>query len=139
MVITIPKRHLTFLSRVAEREYPNESCAVLLGRHRGEVRVVVRCANVHPEPQRRYEIDPLELFRLQRVASSSGLEIVGFHHSHPDHEAAPSETDLENAYWAGCTYAITSVRSGSACETRAYRLDEDETGKRFVQIDIDAR
>ena len=139
MVITIAKRHLAFLTRVAEGEYPLESCAVLLGRQSGEVNVVVRCRNVDPEPRRRYEIDPRELIRLQRAASCSGLEIVGFHHSHPEHEAAPSDTDLDKAYWAGCTYVITSVRSSRACETRAFRLDEDETGKRFVQTEIKPR
>jgi hypothetical protein len=40
------------------------------------------------------------------------------------------------AYWTGCTYVITSVRSGRADETRAYQLEEEEAGKRFVQSEI---
>jgi proteasome lid subunit RPN8/RPN11 len=139
MAITIPKRHLAFLERVAESEYPRESCAILLGRQGGEVSVTVRCENVHPEPRRRYEINPRDLIRLQRAAWNFGLEIVGFHHSHPEHDATPSETDLEMAYWVGCPYVITSVRSGRACETRAFRLEEAETGKRFLETEISIR
>lgn len=134
MKVAISSGILSFLTRHAEREYPRESCAVLLGRDAGQVNVAVRCANVHPEPLRHYAIDPRELIRLQRVGRGFGIQIVGFHHSHPDHEALPSETDLAEANWADCVYLITSVRGQRAFETRGFRLYEGEQGRGLAEM-----
>jgi proteasome lid subunit RPN8/RPN11 len=61
------------------------------------------------------------------------LELVGFYHSHPDHPALWSATDLEQAHWIGCSYVITAVDKGIATETAAFvligTLEED---KQFV-------
>jgi proteasome lid subunit RPN8/RPN11 len=138
MVLTISKLHLEFLARLAEREYPRESCAVLLGRQSGEVNAAVWCANVHPEPLHHYAIDPKELIRLQRIARTCGLQIVGFHHSHPEHRAVFSERDLQEAHWPGCVYVITAVRGGRVCETRAYLLHHGKTEpRRFAEIALE--
>jgi len=54
---------------------------------------------------------------------------VGFYHSHPDHPARWSQTDLAEAHWLGCSYVITSVEAGQATETRSFVLagaTEDE-------------
>jgi proteasome lid subunit RPN8/RPN11 len=50
------------------------------------------------------------------------MEIVGFYHSHPDHPAQPSPTDLEHAHWIGYSYVITSVTQGEATDTRSFLL-----------------
>jgi proteasome lid subunit RPN8/RPN11 len=47
---------------------------------------------------------------------------VGFYHSHPDHPARWSQTDLAEAHWLGCSYIITSVEAGQAAETRSFVL-----------------
>jgi proteasome lid subunit RPN8/RPN11 len=57
----------------------------------------------------RYHIAPQELIRIQQQARRRGLDIVGFYHSHPDHPAEWSKTDLEEAHWIGCSYVITRV------------------------------
>jgi len=140
MVLTISKRHLEFLARLAEREYPRESCAVLLGRSGGHVGVAVKCTNVHPDPLHHYAIAPRELIRLQRVGRSFGLQITGFHHSHPDHQAVPSERDLDEANWPGCVYVISAVHAEAVGETRAYLLDDEgAVGRRFEEVAIDIK
>jgi proteasome lid subunit RPN8/RPN11 len=129
------------LRRHGEETYPYECCGALLGRltEAGrEVAAVVRCSNTRADrPQDRYSIDPKELLRLQRQADERGLAIVGFYHSHPDHPARWSETDLEEAHWLGCSYVITSVKAGQATETCSFVLagvTEDE--KRLEQEKI---
>jgi len=121
------------LRRHGEETYPFECCGALLGRitdHGREVEAVVRCSNTRVDrPQDRYSIDPKELLRLQRQADEQGLEIVGFYHSHPDHPARWSQTDLAEAHWLGCSYVITSVEAGQATQTRSFVLagaTEDE-------------
>ena len=109
-----------------ELTYPNECCGVLLGRFIGDNRDVVnvaRCSNARTDsPKNRYSIDPVELIRIQREARELGLEIVGFYHSHPDHPAVWSSTDLAEAHWIGCSYVITSIRQGIAKETNSFLL-----------------
>jgi len=44
-----------------------------------------------------------ELVRIQREGRERGEDIVGFYHSHPDHPARWSQTDLAEAHWFGCS------------------------------------
>ena len=109
-----------------EETYPHECCGVLLGRSAVGVDEVfvnivesaVRAGNTRTDsPRNRYNIAPQELVKIQRQARESGLDIVGFYHSHPDHPAQWSATDLAGAHWLACSYVITSVREGAAQET----------------------
>jgi|SRR5690348_1739192 len=120
-----------------EQTYPHECCGVLLGHADQEGRTVtrtVRCGNTRADsPHNRYHIAPSELVRIQRQAREEGLEIVGFYHSHPDHPARWSQTDLAEAHWIGCSYVITSVEKGSANITNSFLLAGDiEENKHFV-------
>jgi hypothetical protein len=42
----------------------------------------------------RFSIAPEVLLQAQKSARENQLEIIGIHHSHPDHAAIPSEIDL---------------------------------------------
>ncbi len=64
----------------------------------------------------------MELIRVQRQARARGLDIVGFYHSHPDHPAQWSSTDIAEAHWLGCSYIITRVAHGSADVTNSFLL-----------------
>lgn len=120
-----------------EETYPEECCGMLLGGFReggSEAIAAVRCVNARRDsPRNRYAIDPKELVRVQRDARERGLEIVGFYHSHPDHLAQWSSTDLAEAYWVGCSYVITSVVKGQAAETRSFRLEGSWENKKLVE------
>jgi proteasome lid subunit RPN8/RPN11 len=84
----------------------------------------------------RYAIDPKDLIRIQREAREQGLDIVGFYHSHPDHPAEWSSTDIAEAHWWGCSYVITRVTQGLAAETRSFRLEGAGDEKHFVEEPI---
>lgn len=128
------------LRQHGEKVYPEESCGILLGRFLGEDRSVVSaipCTNVRRDsPLNRYAIDPKEVIHVQREGREQGLEMVGFYHSHPDHPAEWSMTDLAEAHWLLCSYVITRVSEGAAAETRSYRLEGSEEDKRFVEEPI---
>ncbi len=124
------------MRRHGEETYPHECCGVMLGHANGDARSVVetvRCGNTRDDsPHNRYNIDPRELVRIQRQSQERGLDIVGFYHSHPDHPARWSVTDLEEAHWIGCSYVITSVEKGEAKVTNSFLLEgKTEEDKRF--------
>jgi proteasome lid subunit RPN8/RPN11 len=140
-MVTIKDTDYEQLRRHGEETYPFECCGALLGQFTGQDRVVqevVRCGNTRADrPQDRYHIDPKELISIQRQATGKGLEIVGFYHSHPDHPARWSQTDLAEAHWIGCSYVITSVESGKSRETNAFvLLGDTEENKRLENEEI---
>jgi len=125
-----------------EDTYPHECCGVLLGRFEEDGTRVVssaeRCGNMRTDsPQNRYQIDPHELVKIQRQGRERDEDIIGFYHSHPDHPAQWSTTDLAEAHWFGCSYVITAVQSGRAVMTNSFLLmgAEDEE-KHFYEEKI---
>jgi len=132
------------LRKHGEETYPHECCGVLLGQMDGHTRVVtsvVRCGNTRNDsPHNRYHIDPRELIRIQREGRERGEDIIGFYHSHPDHPAQWSSTDLAEAHWIGCSYVISSVEKGKAAVTNSFELaGSDEADKRLLDEDVAIR
>jgi proteasome lid subunit RPN8/RPN11 len=142
-MLKIPDSAYASLRRHGEETYPYECCGVLLGRFEDDgskiVTCVARCGNTRADsPHNRYHIDPKELIRIQREGREHGEDIVGFYHSHPDHPAQWSPTDLAEAHWFGCSYVITSVEKGKAAITNSFELTgNDEDGKKFVDEKTD--
>jgi len=126
-----------------EETYPHECCGILLGKADGaggnEVRVVLRAGNTRTDSaHNRYHISPIELIQAQRVGRESGLDIIGFYHSHPDHPARWSQTDFAEAHWMGCSYVITAVEQGQAAVTNSFRLTgTSEDDKSFADEAIE--
>ena len=140
-MLKLPKREFDEIRRHGEETYPHECCGVLLGvieEDVRDVRATVRCGNTRIDsPQNRYNIDPRELVRVQREARERELDIVGFYHSHPDHPARWSSTDLQEAHWIGCSYVITSVDKGKAAITNSFALTgTTEENKALVDEEI---
>ena len=135
-MLLIAQSALEALCLHGEQTYPHECCGVLLGRIEGDTRQVegvIRCGNTRTDsPRNRYNIDPRELVQAQRQARAQGMDIVGFYHSHPDHPARWSHTDLAEAHWYSCSYVITSVENGRATVTNSFLLaGSGEEDKRF--------
>jgi proteasome lid subunit RPN8/RPN11 len=136
MALKIPNTLYMQLRRHGEASYPHECCGVLVGvfdEAGGKVVMKsVQCGNTRTDsPANRYRISPSELVRIQRDALLAGHDIVGFYHSHPDHPAQWSPTDLAEAHWTGCSYVITSVEHGRAVLTNSFQLLGQEENKRF--------
>ena len=127
------------IRRHGEQTYPHECCGVLLGQMNGDGRVVTSaapCGNTRTDsPHNRYDIDPRELVRIQRESRERNEDILGFYHSHPDHPAHWSATDLAEAHWFGCSYIITSVEQGKALLTNSFLLDG--TGEEDKHLDAE--
>jgi len=141
-MLRIGRKDYAEIRRHGEETYPHECCGVLLGQMDGDVRTVTstaRCGNTRTDsPQNRYHIDPKELVRIQREGRACNEDIIGFYHSHPDHPAQWSQTDLAEAHWISCSYVITRVAQGKADVTNSFELTgNDEANKAFVDEKIE--
>jgi proteasome lid subunit RPN8/RPN11 len=127
-----------------EQTYPYECCGALLGRFispdpaAGEpggwqIHSALPAGNTRTDSaHNRYQIAPAELVKIERQARQQSLSIAGFYHSHPDHPAQWSQTDLAEAHWLGSSYVITAVAQGKATVTNSFLLaGETEEDKHF--------
>jgi proteasome lid subunit RPN8/RPN11 len=142
--LSITASDLEQLRRHGEDAYPAECCGILLGKFEGDGRRVysiVPCQNACAnERSTHFVIDPREVIQAQRAGRDLGLEIVGFYHSHPDHPAQWSPTDLEEAHWIGCSYLITSVERGRSTTTNSFLLTGTlEENKAFVSEELSVK
>ena len=121
----------------ASNEYPNESCGLLIGGRNGVetvVESVTAALNLNSERAHdRYVLDPDDFARADRIAAAHDLDVVGIWHSHPDHPAEPSQTDLDAA-WPGYSYVIVSVTKGRAGTVRSWRLTNGRFEEERVEL-----
>jgi proteasome lid subunit RPN8/RPN11 len=121
----MPIRVAAGMRRHAAEVTPGECCGALMGRAHGRawtVQTMIPLQNEATEANR-YSIGAPTVLRLERQATRSGLELIGFYHSHPSGDARPSATDLELAC-PGYVYIVVA-RHGPV---RAWRLKPDRTG-----------
>ena len=121
--------------------YPEEGCGFLLGvvTEDGTYRVTDtrRAPNRRSDrPTRRYELTAEDYREADAAAREQGLDVVGTYHSHPDHPARPSETDLAEATFPGFPYVIVSVREGAPETLTAWTLAPDRSA--FTREEIAA-
>lgn len=120
--------------------YPEECCGFLLGHPTAAGNHVVATARVENSRQenreRRYTISPQDYQAADRTARAQGLDVVGFYHSHPDHPARPSATDLAEATFPGYTYVIVSVQQGKPADLTAWSLAPDRSRFDAEPIDL---
>ena len=136
-----------FVQDVSTHVYPEESCGLLLGTRRAGGQIVVKqaisTANVAAlaERRHRYAIEPRLMLEWERIAEASGLSIVGFFHSHPDHAPKPSATDGALA-WPTYVYLIVGIVGRDrdrplASGMAAWTFDEPSSSFRELPIEID--
>jgi proteasome lid subunit RPN8/RPN11 len=141
LVIRLGDDVLGAIRREAAAAYPEESCGVFVGRDDDTgVRVIERVIHVPnatvENRSRRFLIPAASVLRAEREAEAAGLDVVGFHHSHPDQAAEPSGYDLEHA-WPWYVYVIIGVRDGIAELPRAWRMRDDRSG--FDELCVETR
>ena len=147
MSVSIPSDYLNQIRRQAERDYPNETCGILVGPSAKKEKVdgIHPCCNVQdayhaldpatfPRTARTaYFIDPKDLFQIQRENRKKEREIRVIYHSHVDAGAYFSEEDQRIALsdgkpaYPGVSYLVVSVRDGKAAEESLFSWDEKES------------
>jgi len=157
-VIRLSKAQIEAIGAHGVREFPRECVGVILGDVAGDINIVrelrplansfeagaefeaaeQQVASGADLPiygrERRYLISPDDMFALMREERRTKRRVLGFYHSHPNHPARPSGTDLKASH-AWYTYVIVSILDGKPDATNAWRLNEEQSS--FVQEDIE--
>jgi len=131
MTIKMSKKLQHNIFQHVEGTFPNEGGGFLLGTRTTEythVQDVIHIDNVFEteEQYHRYAMTPENWATMEDQADERGLTLIGYHHSHPNAPAIPSEFDRDHAL-PNFLYIITSVQAGEAADMRAWTLKADRT------------
>ena len=97
MQLVISSNQRNLLSEHANKNKPNEACALLFGITEKEnliVKEIFLTKNID-ESKTHFTMSNDELIRGYKEAEEKKLEVIGIFHSHPDSEAFPSSTDVK--------------------------------------------
>jgi proteasome lid subunit RPN8/RPN11 len=133
-MLLIPRELLKLVADAAEAAYPAECCGLLIGTGTRHPRVT----RIEPSPNLaagrndRFEVDPALRLKIMRELRDGPERLIGHYHSHPDHPAEPSATDLAMAFEPELIWLIAAVQAGQAIQVSAHR--PDPVGKRFHPV-----
>ncbi len=126
--ISVPENFVHEIRAHGAETYPHECCGAILGtdaENSREVRALHKLVNRRDDsPRNRFSVTSDDVLDADRAAQKSGLEVIGWYHSHPDHPALPSEYDREHA-WPWYSYIIVSVMEGKPGTILSWRLTDD--------------
>ncbi|HWF31642.1 MAG TPA: M67 family metallopeptidase [Solirubrobacteraceae bacterium] len=84
---------------------------------------VYRAENIHASALK-FEIDPIELLKLNNAIEDEGWEIGAIYHSHVRSAPYPSQTDIGfAASWPGVEWIIVGLAGGEQPDVRSYLID----------------
>ncbi|HEY3411527.1 MAG TPA: M67 family metallopeptidase [Armatimonadota bacterium] len=152
-MLTVPNNLMSEMRAHGAAGYPHEVVGVMAGTYtRGEKTVtrLFRGANqfrlaeqsggaalealredleVEGSSQNRFFMTGDEMRAIDAQCRAEGIDIIGFYHTHPDHPARPSVTDLHFAQQTlpGYSYVIMSVEQGTPGHTTCWVLNDEET------------
>ena len=108
----------------ADKEKPNESCAVLFGSVNDKVttvREIFLAENIEESPVN-FTISNEQLIKIYKTAEEKKMDVVGIFHSHPNSEAYPSSTDKKFMY---SNPVVWIIYSGILKDFKAYVLESE--------------
>lgn len=133
-MITLSTTHLSEIQNHAQEVYPDECVGALLGdlayaTLTKTVYETVRLDNQWDDSdtetkRRRFKVTAFDYQHVESLAQEKGMDLLGFYHSHPDHPAIPSETDLKYA-WPVFSYLILPIHQGKPGDCLSYLLSDE--------------
>jgi len=112
------------LSKHADIENPNESCAILFGTESNQKAVVERIfitENIEKSPVN-FTISAEQILEADKIERESQMKIIGIFHSHPMSSAFPSDTDKK---FMELNPVVWVIYSGSTQEFKAFVLESE--------------
>lgn len=127
-MITISKIHLSKMKKHAIEVFPNECVGAMIGYFDTQKRIkvaqkIIRVENSESKnKKRRFSITNDDYKELEDYCEQTNMTLLGFYHSHPNHPAIPSETDLNYA-WPNFSYIIVSIYDWIFKDAKSFELD----------------
>lgn len=92
-------------------------------------RRVLRARNIHASALK-FEIEPMELYRLSETIDEAGWEIGAIYHSHVRSPPRPSQTDIGfAAAWPGVEWIIVGLDGDAKPDVRSFLIDGGEVSE----------
>ena len=142
-MVILSQSHLKEILEHGKEAYPEECCGAILGHFDKEISQksctkIIRIENnwenhLEESRHRRFAVTADDYRQLEKQAKDTGLTLLGFYHTHPDHPALPSGTDLSYA-WPFFSYIIQAINKGDVADIFSYELDLDKD--EFVSEDM---
>ena len=134
-MIILSKNQLIEIQLHGKEAYPEECCGAMLGKVNSNnekvSEIIFRIENnwenisgTIETKNRRFAITAEDYKKLELEAKNLNLTLLGFYHTHPDHPAEPSGTDLSYA-WPFFSYIIQSIKNRDADVINSFELDLD--------------
>ena len=123
----------------AEAAYPKEACGLITGlKINSDVLRVVKIVPAQnilaSETSHRFEVDPRTRINLEKEIRRTDASLIAHYHSHPDHPALPSSTDLQNVHEPNLIWLIVSVNAGKAQDIKAHKYVDRISGFREIKV-----
>lgn len=129
-MLKIPSNIYEEMISHAREDFPFECCGILAGTG-DEISHIYRIKNTD-QSRVTYLMDPREQIRVFKEMRSLGMELKAIYHSHPNHPAYPSKTDVELAYYPEAVYIIISINNSRETEVRGFRILDKE----ITEVDL---
>lgn len=126
----IPSHILEEMIAHAKADFPFECCGILAGKG-NDISHIYKMMN-RDISRVTYFMDPKEQIRVFKEMRAIGIELKAIYHSHPNHPAYPSKTDVELAYYPDAVYIIISINDKKDTEIRGFRI----LNKEITEVDL---
>ena len=114
----------------AKEDFPLECCGILAGKD-DSVSHIYRMDNIDSS-RVSYLMDPREQLKVFKEMRTLGIEMKAIYHSHPNHPAYPSKTDIELAYYPDTVYIIISINDNNDTLVRGFWI----VNKEITEVDL---
>lgn len=118
----------------ANENFPLECCGILGGKDKdNEITNSYRIKNID-ESKVTYLMDPREQIKVFKDMRTNEIELKAIYHSHPNHPAYPSQTDVRLAYYPEAVYIIISINDNKEIEMHGFRILEGNITEADLEI-----
>ena len=131
-MIKIPSSIHKEMVEHARMDFPLECCGILGGKG-DDISQIYRMTNTDSS-RVSYLMDPKEQIMVFKEMRNLGLELKAIYHSHPNHPAYPSMTDVNLAYYPEAVYIIISIKDNGDHEMRGFRIIDKEITETAIKI-----
>ena len=135
MTINISREHIEKIKGHAIEVFPNECCGILGGslKTKKVKKLIITNNKFEESKHNRFVISPLDFKKTDEQLKKSNQEIIGFFHSHPNHDGIPSKYDLEQALPI-YSYIIISIKNKKFDHIKSWVLKNDRS--KFMEEEI---
>jgi len=123
-MLKIPSDIVDEMIAHARMDFPRECCGILAGKDDG-ISHIYQMTNTD-RSRVSYLMDPKEQIKVFKEIRTLGIDLKAIYHSHPNHPAYPSITDVELAYYPEAVYIIISIDNSRDTKIRGFRILDEE-------------